>query len=69
MKDTLQLKILPTWINVGVEPAPRHLTYCNFCRNLFTFLCLKDVPPLINFFNVFQLGATEAKTSYLKVQG
>ena len=69
MKDTLQLKILPTWINVGVEPAPRHLTYCsiffflsnqpsfcysnNFCRNLFTFLCLKDVPPLINFSNVF----------------
>ena len=27
MKDTLQLKILPTWINVGDEPAPRHLTY------------------------------------------
>ena len=69
MKDTLQLKILPTWINVGVEPAPRHLTYCsmlfflsnkpsfcysnNFCRNLFTFLCLKDVPLLINISNVF----------------
>ena len=72
MKDTLQLKILRTWINVGVEPAPRHLTYCsmlfflsnrptfcysnNFCRNLFTFLCLKDVPLLINFSNVFQPG-------------
>ena len=57
---------------IGVEPAPRHLTYCsmlfflsnkpsfcysnNFCRNLFTFLCLKDVPPLINFSNVFQPG-------------
>ena len=54
---------------VVVEPATRHLTYCsmllflshkpsfcysnNFCHNLFTFLCLKDVPPLINFSNVF----------------
>ena len=63
MKDTLQLKILPIWINVGVDPVPRHVTYCsmlfflsskpsfcysnNFCRNLFTILCLKDVPPLI----------------------
>ena len=54
MKDTLQLKILPTSTNVGVKPALRHLTYCNFCHNLFTFLCLKDVPPLINFSNVFQ---------------
>ena len=69
---TLQLKILPTWTNVGVEPAPRHLTYCsmllflsnkpsfcysnNFCRNSFTFLCLKDVPLLINISNVFQPG-------------
>ena len=72
MKDTLQLKILPTWTNVGVEPVPRHLTCCsmlfflsnkpsfcssnNFCRNLFTILCLKDVQPLINFSNVFQPG-------------
>ena len=67
-------KILPIftdlWIIVGVEPVPRHLTYCsmlfflsskpsfcysnNFCCNLFTFLCLKDAPPLINFSNVFQ---------------
>ena len=61
MKDTLQLKILPTWVDLGVEPASRHLTYCsklfflsnkpsfcysnNFCRNLFTFLCLKVAPP------------------------
>ena len=53
-----------------VEAVPRHLTYCSmlfflsnkpsFCyssdfwRNLFTFLCLKKVPPLINFSNVFQ---------------
>ena len=68
LQDTLTMayerhppvKILPTWINVGVEPTPRHLTYfsmlffltskpsfCysnNFCRNFFTFLCLKDVP-------------------------
>ena len=66
MKDTFQLKILPTWINVGLELAPRHLTYCsmlfflsskpsfcysnNFCRNLFTFLCLKDVNPANYFF-------------------
>ena len=32
LKDTLQLKILWTWINIGVEPAPRHtspdLLYC-----------------------------------------
>ena len=72
MKDTLQLKILPTCTNVGVEPAPRHLTCCsmlfflsnkpsfcysnNFCCNLFTFLSLKDVPLLINFSNVFQPG-------------
>ena len=81
MKDTLQLKILPTWINLSVDPAPRQLTYCsmllflskkpifcywnNFCRNLLTFLFLKDVPPppphpplpppLINF-SVFQPG-------------
>ena len=27
LKDTLQLKISPTWIDKGVEPAPRHLTY------------------------------------------
>ena len=27
LKVTLQLKILRTWINIGVEPAPRHLTY------------------------------------------
>ena len=69
---TLHLKILPTWINVGVEPAPRHLTYCsmlffpsnkpsfcysnNFCRNLFSFLCLKEFTSLINFSNVLQPG-------------
>ena len=56
IKDTLQLKILPTWINVGVELALRHLIYCNFCRNLFTFLCLKGIPLLINFSNVYQPG-------------
>ena len=72
MKDTFQLKILPTWINVGLELAPRHLTYCsmlfflsskpsfcysnNFCRNLFTFLCLKDVTPTNYFSKVFQPG-------------
>ena len=34
MKDTLQLKVLPTWINVGVVPAPRHLTYCSMLFSL-----------------------------------
>ena len=95
MKDTLQLKILPTWINVGVEPAPRHLTYCsmlfslslsvslslslypslsnkpsfcysnNFCCNFFTFLCLKDVPSLITFSNVFQPGHSYSNPPHL----
>ena len=27
LRDTLQLKILRTWIIIGVEPAPRHLIY------------------------------------------
>ena len=27
LKDTLQLKILRTWINMGVEPATRHLAH------------------------------------------
>ena len=27
LKDTLQFKILRTWINVGVAPTTRHLTY------------------------------------------
>ena len=83
MKDTLQLKILPTWVDLGVEPASRHLTYCsklfflsnkpsfcysnNFCRNLFTFLCLKVAPPLppplINFSNVFQPGHSYSNLS------
>ena len=33
LKDTFQLKILRTWINIGVEPAKRHLTY--YCMLLF----------------------------------
>ena len=33
LKDTFQLKILRTWINIGVEPATRHLTY--YCMLLF----------------------------------
>ena len=31
--DTLQFKILWTWINISVEPATRHLTY--YCMFLF----------------------------------
>ena len=33
LKDTLQLKILRTWIHVGVNPVPSHLTY--YCMFLF----------------------------------
>ena len=33
LKDTLQLKILRTWINIGAEHATRHLTY--YCMLLF----------------------------------
>ena len=33
LKDTLQLKILWTWINIGVEPATRHWTY--YCMLVF----------------------------------
>ena len=63
MKDTLKLKILPTWINVGVEPAPRHMTDCsmlfflsnkpsfcysnNFCCNLFTLFCFDSPQHLL----------------------
>ena len=57
LKDTLHLKILQTWINLGVKPAPRHMTYycmiecwCwsnNFCHNLFGFL------PLIQYLYAF----------------
>ena len=38
LKDTLQLKILRTWINIGVELAPIHLIY------YFTFLFLSNKP-------------------------
>ena len=33
LKDTLQLRILWICINIGVKPAPRHLTY--YCMLLF----------------------------------
>ena len=33
LKDTLQMKILRTWIIIGVEASPRHLTY--YCMLLF----------------------------------
>ena len=33
LKDTLQLKILRTWINIGLEPASLHLAY--YCMLLF----------------------------------
>ena len=45
-KDTLQLKILRTWINIGVKPLPRHLTY--YC--MFLFLSNKLNLILIEFF-------------------
>ena len=33
LKETLQLKILWTWVNIGVELAPNHLTY--YCMLFF----------------------------------
>ena len=33
LKETLQLKILCTWINIGVELAPSHLSY--YCMLFF----------------------------------
>ena len=40
LKDILQLKILQTWINIDVVPAPRHLTY--YCM----LLLLSNKPSL-----------------------
>ena len=38
LKDTLQLKISPTWIDKGIKPAPRHLIdYCVLLSNSNSF--------------------------------
>ena len=58
LKDTLQLKILRTWINISVVLARRVLTYhlcfsfsqtsLPFCHNLFSFLPF-DILRIVKF--------------------
>ena len=60
LKDNLQLKILRTWINIGVEPAPRHLTY--YCMLLF----LSNKSCLLPFYlSIFCVCWSSSSTSTL----
>ena len=53
LKDTLQLKILRTWINMGVKLAPRYLTYyCMFILFVLESLDLKFNLVLIEKFSL-----------------